>query len=94
MTHSGGERRTVCYFGTVQGVGFRFTTLRIARGHDVSGYVRNLLNGEVEVVVEGTSDAIEKFLKAVELAMTDCIAGRRIAIEPSRGAFDSFDIRH
>ena len=47
---------TVCkqvrYSGQVQGVGFRYTAQRLAEGYAVSGYVRNLPEGDVELVAE------------------------------------------
>ncbi len=47
--------------GEVQGVGFRFFTQRIAARHQVTGYVRNLADGRVETLAEGTSENIESF---------------------------------
>ena len=47
--------------GEVQGVGFRFFTQRVAARHQVAGYVRNLPDGRVEVLAEGTPEAIEGF---------------------------------
>ncbi|MDG2128819.1 MAG: acylphosphatase [Fuerstiella sp.] len=43
--------------GNVQGVGFRWTTNRIAAGHPVTGFVRNLSDGRVELVVSGNEEA-------------------------------------
>jgi acylphosphatase len=47
--------------GEVQGVGFRFFAQRIAARHQVSGYVRNLEDGSVEVLAEGSPEGIEGF---------------------------------
>ncbi len=47
--------------GTVQGVGFRFFTQRIAAIHQVFGYVINLADGRVEVVAEGSYEKMESF---------------------------------
>ncbi|MBL8150020.1 MAG: acylphosphatase [Blastocatellia bacterium] len=49
--------------GRVQGVGYRYFTMRAAAAHQISGFVRNLPNGEVEVVAEGSRDAMEDFKK-------------------------------
>jgi acylphosphatase len=59
------ERRRVYYSGRVQGVGFRFTCQRLATGFDVDGYVRNLDDRRVEVVVEGEPAVCDAFLEAV-----------------------------
>ena len=45
----------------MQGVGFRFFAQRVAAHYQVVGYVRNLLDGRVEVLAEGTPESIEGF---------------------------------
>jgi acylphosphatase len=55
----------VLYEGYVQGVGFRWTTKHIAKGYDVSGWVRNLPDGRVEVQVSGEDDEVSAFLQAI-----------------------------
>jgi len=47
--------------GRVQGVGFRYFAIRAAREAGVTGTVRNLPDGNVEAIAEGTRDAIERF---------------------------------
>lgn len=46
--------------GRVQGVGYRAATLRIASGLGLVGRIRNLADGSVEVIVEGTAEAVEQ----------------------------------
>jgi acylphosphatase len=58
-----------CYTGRVQGVGFRATTVSISNRFRVDGFVRNLADGRVEVVVQGQADEVEPFLSAIESAM-------------------------
>ena len=57
---------TVCkrvyYSGRVQGVGFRYTAQGLAADYTVAGYVRNLPNGDVELVAEGPADQVDAFL--------------------------------
>jgi acylphosphatase len=60
------ERLHVFYAGRVQGVGFRFTVKMVARGFDVTGTVRNLPDGRVEMVVEGERAELEQFLKGIQ----------------------------
>ena len=47
--------------GEVQGVGFRFFAQRVAARHQVVGYVRNLDDGRVELLAEGTPEGVEGF---------------------------------
>jgi acylphosphatase len=47
--------------GMVQGVGFRFFTQRAAARHQVRGYVKNLIDGRVETLAEGSEKAVENF---------------------------------
>jgi acylphosphatase len=59
-------RTIVTLSGRVQGVGFRYTVMRIARRHDVAGTVRNLRAGErVEVDAEGPADVVDAFIDDV-----------------------------
>jgi len=60
-----GKTMQVFYEGRVQGVGFRYTARRVAAGFDVSGYVRNLPDGRVELVASGDPDEIDGFLDAM-----------------------------
>jgi acylphosphatase len=55
-------RRHVWIAGRVQGVWFRESTRRVAVAHDVTGWVRNRLDGRVEAVFEGDSAAVEQLL--------------------------------
>ena len=53
------------FAGSVQGVGFRYTTERIARHFEVTGYVRNLPDGRVELFAEGEEQTLKDFLTAL-----------------------------
>ena len=55
-------RRRVYYSGRVQGVGFRFTSQRLAERYLVGGYVRNLDDGRVEAVFEGPAEDVRHLL--------------------------------
>jgi acylphosphatase len=57
--------RHVFYEGRVQGVGFRYTVKNLARGFDVSGWVRNLPDGRVELQAGGDPDEVEAFLESI-----------------------------
>jgi acylphosphatase len=79
----------VFYSGNVQGVGFRFTTKQIATGFEVTGWVRNLPDGRVEMrVMALDGEELDQFLE--EVAVNSSLAGhiREVAVadgEPVEG---------
>lgn len=85
--------KRVHYSGHVQGVGFRYTTSRLAEGLPVTGYVRNLPNGEVELVVQGEAEPVERFLAALSDKMAGYVDKTTIQDE-APGSFSDFSIRH
>ncbi len=65
-----GIRHELVHFsGRVQGVGFRYATLQVAKEFDVAGYVQNLPDGRVIVEAEGSPTEVEKFIGAVQERM-------------------------
>lgn len=52
--------------GRVQGVGFRYFTRENARELGINGWVKNLRNGDVEVVLDGPADKVEKMLERLK----------------------------
>lgn len=59
------QRLQVFYSGRVQGVGFRYTAKRLALGFEMTGFVRNLPDGRVELVIEGDRAELEGFRAAL-----------------------------
>ena len=78
-------RRRVLYSGRVQGVGFRWTSQTIAERHAVSGWVRNLPDGRVEMVVEGELPAVQGYLSAVSDHFGRKIRERQVLEEQPEG---------
>jgi len=87
------ERREVYYSGRVQGVGFRYTVRSLAGRYDVSGFVRNLRDGRVQLVAEGPPGEVAGLLEAVRGAMGRYIRGERQETGAATGSFRGFDIR-
>jgi acylphosphatase len=88
-------RRRVHFSGRVQGVGFRFTCHSLARGYEVAGHVRNLANGQVELVAEGEPIELDRFLAAIRLEMSDYIRNVDVETEaPDLEPLIGFSIRH
>ena len=87
-------RKTVIYSGNVQGVGFRFTTSRIAENYKVTGTVKNLPDGKVEVIAEGQKAEIEMFLEELAEQMSGNIHNTKQHSSPGTGQYSSFDISY
>jgi acylphosphatase len=57
--------KRVIFEGRVQGVGFRYTVKDLARGFDVTGWVRNLPDGTVEMQATGEADELAEFIREI-----------------------------
>ncbi len=88
------QRREVSYAGHVQGVGFRDTVRCLASGFRVTGYVRNLDDGRVQLVAEGAADELTRFQAAIAARMADYIRRTGVDSRPATGEFSGFEIRH
>ena len=89
------KRATVLYVGRVQGVGFRYTVREIACGYELTGYVRNLHDGRVELVAEGIEEEVKAFLEAVRVSqLGGHIRNEDANWEQAAGEFRGFDIRY
>lgn len=86
--------KTVTYAGRVQGVGFRYTACRVAQGYEVTGYVRNLPDGRVELLAEGEEQTVAAFLDALAAAMAGHIRDTQIVDTPATGRYTRFDVRY
>ena len=86
-------RHRIHFFGNVQGVGFRYTTCSVAQRFEVTGFVRNCSNGSVELVTEGESAEIERFLESLRNRMGEHIEREESVIEGASGVFGGFGIR-
>jgi acylphosphatase len=87
------KRLHIYYSGSVQGVGFRFVAQSAARPLGVTGWVKNLEDGRVEVVCEGEAGALNKFLDRIKNAFGIYI--RDVSIDPENATreFEEFDIK-
>jgi acylphosphatase len=85
------HHETVYFSGHVQGVGFRYSTLQVAKEFEVTGLVRNLADGRVQLDAEGSLDEVNGFVAAVEERMHGYI--RRIERSGSTGPGTYHDFR-
>jgi len=89
----GRQRMQIFYMGYVQGVGFRYSTKMLAQGYEVTGVVRNLPDGRVELVAEGTRDELEAFRKGVqESELGSFIRHEEIHWSEAKNEFRGFEI--
>jgi acylphosphatase len=91
---AGGEPRAVRLrlSGRVQGVGFRFFTLRLGRRRGLRGWVRNAPDGSVEIEVTGAAEELRAFKEELRqgpsAARVDRIAEEELPEPPDRETFD------
>jgi acylphosphatase len=86
-------RMHIFYSGRVQGVGFRYTAKNLAMGYEVTGAIRNLPDGRVELVAEGLKDELEAFQRGIrESGLGGFISNEQLTWEDPKGEFRGFEI--
>ena len=87
------KRLHVYYSGSVQGVGFRFTAERLALSLGLSGWVKNLWDGRVEIICEGAENKLKEFLSRIDDVFKEYIRDSGTEWDEPTGEFSGFDIR-
>jgi len=82
----------VFFSGIVQGVGFRYTTVRISSEFDVGGFVMNLPDRRVKLVAEGRAEELDAFLERIQVTMDRYINKVEDQVGEATGEFDNFQI--
>ena len=83
----------ICYSGQVQGVGFRYTVMRAAAGFEVTGTIRNLPDGRVELVVEGSTEELNDFRQAIrDAGLEHFIRDEQVSWSAEQGGLRGFEI--
>ena len=83
------------YFsGRVQGVGFRYTTARVARQRGLTGWVKNLADGRVEAVFAGSQLAIDRCLTDLRSHFGENISDIQQRSLEGQQAYEEFEIRY
>ena len=87
------KRVSVFYSGRVQGVGFRYTAREVACGFEVTGFVRNMPDGRVELLAEGEEAELTAFLEEIRTGhVGSYIRGEEVQWREATGEFKRFSI--
>jgi acylphosphatase len=84
--------RRIIFVGRVQGVGFRFTAHRMANRHQLTGFVRNLPGGTVEMLAQGPAEEIDDCIQAIKEYFAGYVRETRIEEIPSNPQHTDFRI--
>ena len=83
----------ILYSGTVQGVGFRYNVRSVANGFEVTGTVRNLTDGRVELLAEGIKDELEAFRLGIrDSGLDHFIQKEDVMWDEAKNEFRGFEI--
>ena len=83
----------IFYVGKVQGVGFRYTAKQVSMGYEVSGTVRNLPDGRVELIADGAKEELEAFREGIrDSGLGHFISQEEISWEEPGNEFRGFEI--
>ncbi len=84
----------VYFSGNVQGVGFRYATRQMANQYHITGWVKNLRDGRVEMLAEGDRPEVEEFLKALLQGMDRYISDSEAEWGDAPRQFSLFEVIH
>ena len=87
------QRLTVFYSGRVQGVGFRYTVKTVASGFSLTGTVRNLPDGRVELTAEGARAELDEFRAAIlDAGLAGFVRDEQVIWSDAKNEFRGFEI--
>ena len=87
------KRMQVFYSGHVQGVGFRYSVRKVADGFEVAGIVRNLADGRVELIADGTQEELDAFRQSIrESGLEHFIQKEEVSWSEAKNDFRGFEI--
>ena len=82
----------IIFTGSVQGVGFRFTAHRMAIRHQLTGFVRNMMDGTVEMLAQGSAEDIDDCIRDIKEYFAGYIRETRIEENPPDPRYTNFNI--
>lgn len=83
----------IIFQGRVQGVGFRYTALRIASGLNLNGYVRNLPDGTVEMQIQGPAHDLEQCIQEIKDYFQSNLRDTKVVDQPPQPSLQDFRIK-
>ena len=87
------RRMTALFSGHVQGVGFRYTAKTVAAGFEITGTIRNLPDGRVELVAEGRREELDAFRAALhDAGLAGFIRDEQVDWADAKNEFRGFEI--
>ena len=86
--------RHIIFKGRVQGVGFRYTVHRVAGRYDLTGYVRNLPDGTVEALLQGTASGIQACMDDIREHFSGYIRDVKMTNQPVNPQYHDFRITY
>lgn len=84
-------RYTVHFTGRIQGVGFRYTVIRIGEDHKAAGFVQNLHDGRVLLAIEGTPADLDMFVADIRRRMAHYVTDHSVVESQATGEFGDSD---
>ena len=82
----------IIFSGSVQGIGFRFTAFNIANQYQLTGFVRNLPDGTVEMLAQGNPDDIANCIRDIQESFTGYITDTNIEDAAPNPQYKTFKI--
>lgn len=82
----------IIFIGRVQGVGFRFTAHRIAKRCQLTGFVRNLTDGTVEMLAQGQPEDVDDCIRDIEESFPGYLRETKIEKVPLDTRYRNFRI--
>jgi len=84
--------KRIIFIGRVQGIGFRFTALNTANRCNLTGLVRNLPDGSVEMIAQGIAEDIDDCVRDIQESFTGCINQTKGEELPPNPEYKNFKI--
>ncbi|MBN1975537.1 MAG: acylphosphatase [Sedimentisphaerales bacterium] len=84
----------IIFTGRVQGVGFRYSAQRTASSHQLTGWVRNLPDGSVEMLVQGTPEDVDNCINDIQQSFSGFVRETKISELPCNPRYTRFNITY